>query len=808
MKKQSLHAPLAEDSIIQKQMELERLWAEQGRVRYRQEVAKANDRGEGASLVPVQRLMRHWFEVYTEEMKEEAADCRQGKAGLGRNKYAIEINLIKPETLAVIGMHATLTKLIQNPTGCRWISVILAIGRMVNAEVLYSAIRTDEIKWHELRSTNKRKILAANINKVARRHQLGEMWDMTTIMSVGNVMLWRLILSASSLGWEEEFRPAFKHFYQRLPGCPHRYKMVKIMPETLAIIEEGHAAREYLRPRYKPMITHPLPWTENGRGGYYTLRTRFVKKITPTMLALNQDTDRSKVWSALNTLGNCAWRINKPVLDVIEKIRDAGGGVLGVPAEKKIEIPPVPDDFDTNEESKKSWKRNAANIHGKNVSIASQWLAFEQFMSEAIEFGNADRFYLPHQTDFRGRYYPIPGTFSHHKDDVCRGAMEFAERVPVSSEGLRWIKIHAANCYGVGKESYSALEAWVDEHWEKIWACAKKPLDTLDWWGQADDPFQFLAACMALSDPEGKGSRLPVRKDGTCNGIQHYSAMMRDERAARSVNLINCDGPQDVYTEILKEVLGHIKEDPGPLPAQVIEHIGRSHVKRPVMTKVYGVSMYGASKQIESEISGLIDDVALVRQCARHLAEVTLNAMGGVCHGADAAMEWLTESAKRICKAERLVTWTSPSGLVVEQPYVKPKNKTITMTKVEDLRMTISYLDARDNLGPKTRKQTNAFAPNFIHSIDASHATMVACEMGRRDMEIAAIHDGFMTHAEHTGKMGEILKSTFVELHQQDILGDLYRELVRRNDGVAIEPPPERGDYDINQAQNSEYAFS
>ena len=47
---------------------------------------------------------------------------------------------------------------------------------------------------------------------------------------------------------------------------------------------------------------------------------------------------------------------------------------------------------------------------------------------------------------------------------------------------------------------------------------------------------------------------LPV-KDGSCNGLQHYAAIGRDQAGAESVNLHPFDVPKDVYSDVVDLVL-------------------------------------------------------------------------------------------------------------------------------------------------------------------------------------------------------------------------------------------------------------
>lgn len=48
-------------------------------------------------------------------------------------------------------------------------------------------------------------------------------------------------------------------------------------------------------------------------------------------------------------------------------------------------------------------------------------------------------------------------------------------------------------------------------------------------------------------NPSTYMSHLPVHMDGSCNGLQHYAALGRDEAGGKAVNLLPSDKPQDVY---------------------------------------------------------------------------------------------------------------------------------------------------------------------------------------------------------------------------------------------------------------------
>ncbi len=60
-----------------------------------------------------------------------------------------------------------------------------------------------------------------------------------------------------------------------------KYHLLKLSQNARRAIEEGHAIRQHLRPRYVPMLCRPLPWGEKSIGGYLRLKMQLVKKAGP-----------------------------------------------------------------------------------------------------------------------------------------------------------------------------------------------------------------------------------------------------------------------------------------------------------------------------------------------------------------------------------------------------------------------------------------------------------------------------------------------------------------------------------------------
>ena len=117
----------------------------------------------------------------------------------------------------------------------------------------------------------------------------------------------------------------------------------------------------------------------------------------------------------------------------------------------------------------------------------------------ADEFRHEPEIYFPFNIDFRGRAYAIPPHLNHLGSDMCRSLLVFSERQPLGSTGLRWMKIHLANLFGVNKVPFDDRVAFVDAHQDQILDSARAPLEGDRWWQEAEYPFMALGVCFELA---------------------------------------------------------------------------------------------------------------------------------------------------------------------------------------------------------------------------------------------------------------------------------------------------------------------
>jgi len=163
-------------------------------------------------------------------------------------------------------------------------------------------------------------------------------------------------------------------------------------------------------------------------------------------------------------------------------------------------------------------------------------------------------------------------------------------------------------------------------------------------------------------------SRVHVHVDGSCNGLQHYSALGRDYKGGFEVNLINRDRPGDVYSKVLGIVLEKINNETDfekKILADKFKEancINRKTIKQTVMTSVYGVTLLGARDQIEKQLLETNLEKEKLGSMSMYLAQITIESIGDLFKEANEIKSWLTKCAMIISQSGNMVKWITPLG--------------------------------------------------------------------------------------------------------------------------------------------------
>lgn len=768
-----------------------------------------------------------------------------------RFEYGPYLLLVKPEILTPVTM---LELLRLNSTGgvsegMRTARAVLSVGKTVEREYRARLLKEREkASLKGLRETGGEKIVEAKTAGAVRDAVLFSdlntkqmSWPTTIKAKIGSLLISLLLQVARvtvhgtdpvSGETVSSKVPAFYHSYQYKNGA--KLGVLKIH-RNLTRHLSGEAISAVIQHQQLPMLAKPRPWVAYNKGGYLYSNTKIMRsRDSPEQVAyLKAASDANKlgkVYEGLNVLGSTAWTINNAVFDILLKVWNTGEAFLEIPpnVDGHAKFPPAPP-RDCDPAVRRDWLRECRSLANEASALFSQRCDANYKLEIARAF-LGERFYFPHNVDFRGRAYPLSPHLNHLGNDMARGLLQFWEAKPLGPNGLNWLKIHCANLYGYNKHSFEERAKFIDDQIEEVIDSANNPLEGRGWWKKSESPWQTLAVCTEIrnalqsGNPEKYKCAVPVHQDGSCNGLQHYAALGGDIEGGREVNLIPGDKPQDVYSRVLDIVKQNVENDVKNGSTKkirddaslVVNHLTRKIIKQTVMTNVYGVTFVGARAQIANklqDVEGLQPHE--VYQGSIYLARKVFEAVRSLFEGAHLIQDWLGDNAIRISKSVRLdlelpkttsrgrprkngavkettvrrsdgrldcmssVIWTTPLSMPIVQPYRQDTKKQVT-TALQSVFISDPYALR----GVNTRKQRTAFPPNYIHSLDATHMLMSAIECGKKGITFAAVHDSYWTHAGDVDEMSTSLRECFIKLHEVDLIEQLRMEFEHRYTGL------------------------
>ena len=595
-------------------------------------------------------------------------------------------------------------------------------------------------------------------------------------------------------------------------------------PLTDRWLEKANAECELLQPLHFPMVVPPRDWNSPVGGGFLnnngTLQVPLVKtRNKPELMAL-ADKDLTKVYSALNIIQRTPWRINKKIFHVVEQVWKVGDRA-GLPARDLPELPKKTWAPDTvpNKEELIAWKKKVTSIHERHARDRSKRIATDIKLFVSKRMMEEEKVYFVWNLDWRGRMYPIQQFVNPQSDDSGKSLLEFAEGKPLGKDGAFWLAVHGANTFGYDKTSFEERLAWVVEREAKIIAAAEDPMGMLGFWEEADNPFMFLAFCFEWAGYRREGeayvSHLPVSLDGSCNGLQNFSAMLRDEVGGKACNLVPLPNPSDIYQEVADVLSSKVERDAANgevLAIPWLKKVTRKITKRGVMTTPYGVTQYGLRAQLKYEVEKIDKNYLgtdLPGPLYYYLSDRLFESIGEVVVAARTAMTWLQAVASIASKAGVKIRWTTPIGFCPVQDYRAQKLLRM-QTVYGGIRLQCGIWE--DTLKLDRRKMSSGIAPNFVHSLDASHcmSTVNLC----RDFGIqnfAMVHDSYGTLAADVGKLAYYLREAFITQYTNDVLQAFRDEIALQLPpelAAELPPIPPKGGLNLGAVRQSRYFFA
>lgn len=462
--------------------------------------------------------------------------------------------------------------------------------------------------------------------------------------------------------------------------------------------------------------------------------------------------------------------------------------------------------------------------------------------------------YLPLYMDFRGRLYTRTSWVSYQGNDLQKGLLRFTPSASTPDETA--LALHVTALMGFDKK---ALPERL-----KIYRSVNFQRDTMATPGLYDEPTQLWTAMNLIAN--GQGDAVPIQIDGTCNGLQHLSAMFRDHEAAPWVNLAGSSydtPPSDLYAEVagLASAVIALEAAAGTSWAMRLKSSGaiinRSTCKKPVMVLPYGGTMVAIEEGVTEGILaqngikgdlwfkclktfGEVDPVALAgnylafagrplnehplfKRDMQQLAKVVYDAIKRVIPKAMAAMDAFKAIAGNV--GDRSLEWSNGVGdnpMWIVHAYPKSERRTSIFrgfhlpNSVRGLAMKCG----KDDINPAMHR--TGIVANFIHSQDAAHlVTTMGWFQTKGGGSFGANHDCLYGRSSESLILGASVRAAFRARYLADPLSAPVRlrsagetdkvetfeswYVLAKHFGVDF---PERGRWDPSEVMKSAWFFS
>lgn len=445
----------------------------------------------------------------------------------------------------------------------------------------------------------------------------------------------------------------------------------------------------------------------------------------------------------------------------------------------------------------------------------------EESLSQAEQVAGR-AIWLDHDLDFRGRVYVSSRLVGHQGPDHVKGLVEFGVGSRCDQEGLEQMLMAAAGHYGLGKSTWSDRLAWGKANLHLMSAVAQHPLDRMDLWKDASDPWQFLQISKAVNDwllDPRKEMHVPIRYDQTCSGMGIIACLTRDRELASLTNCIG-DCRADVYSQVASDLSDELMRDrdgfdfgSARLAEIWLKHgITRDVTKGPCMTSIYGARYFGIVDQLMDwlmEKNPCLDLEEWDREYvmpAQYLTRKLNLAIGHRLKSCVQVETWLRSISKACMKRQQRIRFTTPMGFPVALG-VEQEAKQRVRTEINGSKRWATK-EAGVISGELSARATNrGITANVIHAFDASFCHAVVQTMQRSGLPVITNHDCFATLPSASAQLHRNLLFELREHYKPDWLTEIKEE-IEENVGITLPVPPFVGDLCEGEIGNNPYVFS
>ena len=586
-----------------------------------------------------------------------------------------------------------------------------------------------------------------------------------------------------------------------------RITEVKPSADALAVIKASPTRQ--LPIKRLPMLQPPRPWAGLQGGGHLGNSKPLVVRA-PHLQAAAIPLQLAVV----NQLQAQQMVVNPSMVAIQAEAWDCGIDVFPV-KRNPIEAPPKPAEL-VGKEAMRDWHLACMDARIDRQQNAPLRLKVQRSL-EALGQLQGQPCWFAYELDWRGRVYTANREATHQGPDWEKAAIEL-QGEPAGEDGFEWLLKAAAGHWGE-RGTWEERLAWGKANLDLLTAAAEQPLDRVDLWRDAKDPWQFLQLCRGvrqwLVDPTVPIG-CPVRLDQHASGMAILAALTRDGKLA-AMTRVTGDSPADLYGLMAEKVAHRLRLDleAGPphhqrQAAEWLElGVNRSTLKGPTMTTIYGAGFWSVSDGLAAQLEAAKDvspcryERELVQPSqylARHISAV-LKAELASCLKVQA---WLREVSRLVVQTQQPVRWTTPTGFPVELG-AEQQQRAAVRTAVSGNRR---WAATRATPGELSARVTGrGITANLIHSFDASFCQQVISRAGELGFQLLTNHDCFAAIPSRAGRLHQLLHEELAAMYQPNWLGKVQRE-IQSQSGVEVPKPPMVGKLTVGEIGSNPYAFS
>jgi len=772
---------------IDEQIALEREQIRQGLQQLRSNTSNLEEKSYASSSVYGVASIAELIPRVVDRIKSTKLRISNGRAGENFKEINAFLVGLDAESAAAISCKMTFDKVFSTKPRANLVSNVTdAIGQAIENECMMRHYEASvpgllhtlkENYWHKSIGTHQKVVVIRTLmNRCDVDHW--KAWGRANRIRLGG---WLLDCICQSSNW---FMTDMRQEGKK------RQNYIVPTPEFITIKDEVMATAELFSPIAWPMLIEPNDWSNESQGGYILNEVMkgydMVRRGNP--ICIQGETPIS----FLNKIQKVAYTLNPFVVGVAETLMERRTAVGKFIPVVEMPLPPKPVDIAENFDSRKDYRRRAAEVMNINANAFERSCRTRMTMNAVKVFRDKDKFFIPWSFDYRSRVYPIPSFLTPQDTDFGKSLLKFHESAFVTPEAEHWLAFQVATTYGLDKDTMKDRQIWVSQNHDLITRVATDPIGNLPDWEGADEPWQFLSACeeyhACVLTCSRQFTNLMVATDATCSGLQILSGLARDKSTAKLVNVVPSDRPQDAY----KVIAEHAKPN---VPDCIKQHMDRKVTKRTVMTIPYNAKPYSNRSYIREALKEKGVDVT--KEDLTETVKAVRDAMNTVVPGPMKVMKWIEkEVAAAIDRGADEIQWVTPSGFVVTQRLMKKKTQTIEL-KLLGRCVVKAAIEEGDKVDKAHHK--NATAPNLIHSLDAS---LLCLSTLRFNAPISLIHDSVLCRATDMGILSTIVRETYMHLFaEHDYLTTFAQQI------GAESKPPIIGDLEPSTVIDSTYFF-